>query len=146
MITTPFFLRRLRSATAVITTAVAVVVASIAVTSGVDARQVAVAEAEPIQIVEELRFGCRADVVDGQRGVVCRWSEASADGIRGYQLYRIVNGAPRELVSTVANGERRGAFDRDVEPGDHLIYGVVGRNRSGAVVAIGGPVRLALPG
>ena len=146
MIMSPFILRCLRSATAVVATVVAVLVASIVTTSAVDARQVVVAEADPIPIVEELRFGCRPDFVDGERGVLCRWSAASADDLRGYQLFRIVNGEPRELVSTVANGERRGAFDADIEPGDELIYGVVGRNRSGAVVAVGGPVRLALPG
>lgn len=99
----------------------------------------------PVDAVEELRLGCRTGVVDGQRGILCRWSEAHHDRLRGYQLYRIVNGSPRELVVTVAAGERLHAFDANVQPGDHVIYGVVARNRSGRVVGIGGPVRVAIP-
>lgn len=92
---------------------------------------------------EELRLRCEVDIIGDQRGVLCRWSEATAQ-VRGYQLYRIVNGAPRELVATVPNGDRLHAFDTDVLPGDRVIYGVVGRNGAGRVVAIGGPVRLGI--
>ena len=94
---------------------------------------------------EQLRLGCNVDIVDGERGVLCRWSEATVE-VRGYQLYRIVNGAARELVATVPTGERLHAFDTDLQAGDRVIYGVVGRNAAGRVVAIGGPVRLGIGG
>lgn len=92
---------------------------------------------------EELRLGCHVDIIGDQRGVLCRWSEATSE-VRGYQVYRIVNGAARELVATVPNGDRLHAFDTDLLPGDRVIYGVVGRNGAGRVVAIGGPVRLGI--
>lgn len=96
-------------------------------------------------VVEELRFACRPDIVQGHRGVLCRWSESSRDDVRAYQLYRIVNGSARELVATVPVGDRLAAFDRDIEAGDHIVYGVVARNVVGRVIGIGGPARVAIP-
>ena len=93
---------------------------------------------------EELRLGCAVDIIDGERGVLCRWSQATNDTVRGYQLYRIVNGAPRELVATVPAGDRLHAFDTDLAAGDRVIYGVVARNAAGRVIGIGGPVRLGI--
>ena len=96
--------------------------------------------------VETLRLKCELDAVGDQRGVSCRWSESSRDSVRGYQLYRIVNGSARQLVATVPAGHRLHAFDAEVRPGDHIVYGVVARNRAGRVIGIGGPVRIAIPG
>lgn len=101
--------------------------------------------AEPERIVDTLRLDCQVDSVDGERGVLCRWSASERDGVRGYQLYRIVNGSPRELVATVAAGERLHAFDADIGQGDRLIYGVVARNGNGRMIGLGGPVRLGIP-
>lgn len=96
--------------------------------------------------VEPLRLDCQVESIGGERGVLCRWSASNRDGLRGYQLYRIVNGSPRELVATVGAGERLHAFDTDIGQGDRLIYGVVARNQHGRVVGLGGPVRLGIPG
>ena len=93
---------------------------------------------------EELRLGCSVDIIDGERGVLCRWSQATNDTVRGYQLYRIVNGAPRELVATVPAGDRLHAFDTELAAGDRVVYGVVARNTAGRVIGIGGPVRLGI--
>lgn len=101
--------------------------------------------ARPKAVVDSLRLDCQVDGVDGERGVLCRWSSSQRDGLRGYQLYRIVNGGPRELVATVGAGERLHAFDTDINRGDRLIYGVVARNDVGRVIGRGGPVRLGIP-
>ncbi|MEM7091854.1 MAG: hypothetical protein AAF567_02530 [Actinomycetota bacterium] len=98
----------------------------------------------PHDRIEQLRLACNVDIVDGERGVLCRWSESTRDNLRGYQLYRIVNGSARQLVGTVAAGERLHIFDTDVAAGDHIIYGVVARNRVGRVIGLGGPVRLGI--
>lgn len=106
-------------------------------------------DARPVRAVdrvEELRLACSPDIVGDERGVVCRWSESTSEDLRGYQLYRITNGAARVLVATVAGGERLHAFDSDAAAGDRLIYGVVARNGSGRVIGRGGPVRLGIPG
>ena len=118
---------------------------------------VAVADAQPIRDrvaepvrdrpndrIEELRFACNQEIVGDQRGVLCRWSASTRDDVRGYQLYRIVNGAARELVATVPVGDRLHAFDTDLLAGDRVIYGVVARNTAGRVIGIGGPVRLGI--
>jgi len=108
------------------------------------ARQARDAQVQPK--VEPLRLACDIDIVGDERGVLCRWSASSRDNLRGYQLYRIVNGSPRELVATVLPGERLHAFDTNVNQGDRLIYGVVARNGQGRVIGLGGPVRLGIPG
>lgn len=97
-----------------------------------------------VRPVEELRLSCNADVVGDQRGVLCRWSEADNPNTRGYRLYRIVNGSPRELISTVGNDGRFGYFDTDLEAPSKLVYGVVAANRSGRVIGIGGPAHVSL--
>lgn len=100
----------------------------------------------PNDRVERLRLDCHRDIVGDRRGVFCRWSASSADSVRGYQLYRSVNGSARQLVATVPVGDRLHAFDTDIRPGDHLVYGVVARTRTGRVIGFGGPVRVAIPG
>jgi len=108
------------------------------------ARQAQDVRAQPK--VEPLRLACAVDIVEDDRGVLCQWSASTRDNVRGYQLYRIVNGSPRELVATVLPGERLHAFDTDLQQGDRLIYGVVARDPQGRVIGLGGPVRLGLPG
>ena len=100
----------------------------------------------PNDRVEPLRLACHPDIVGDERGVLCRWSASSRDNVRGYQLYRIVNGSARQLVATVPVGDRLHAFDSEIRPGDHIIYGVVARNRAGRVIGLGGPVRVHIPG
>ncbi len=129
-----------------------IVVALVATTTAT----VATAEAQPDHVrdadqiddrehdLAKLRLRCHVDIVGDERGVLCRWSEAMRDDVRGYQLYRIVNGAPRELIATVPAGERLHAFDTSIAPGDRVIYGVVARNTAGRVIAVGGPVRLGI--
>ena len=96
--------------------------------------------------IEVLKLRCAADIVDGDRGVLCRWSASDNDTLRGYQLYRIVNGSPRELVATVGADGRLGAFDTDINAGDRLVYGVVARNRVGRVIGQSRPARVHIPG
>lgn len=95
--------------------------------------------------IEELRLKCRPRIVHGERGVRCRWSASNNDNVRAYQVYRIVNGSPRELVATIPADGRRVSFDADVQRGDRLVYGVVARNAAGRVLAVGGPERLGIP-
>jgi len=91
---------------------------------------------------ERLRLACGPELIDGQRGVLCRWSEAKNPHTRGYKLYRIVDGAPRELVATVGVDGRRGHFDTDVAAPSQLIYGVVSVDRSGNLLGRSAPVRV----
>ena len=132
------------------------VLAALASFVAVSAATVATADAQPARDrvaqptqdrgdeLAKLRLACHVDIVGDQRGVLCRWSEAVRDDVRGYELYRIVNGAPRELVAAVPAGERLHAFDPAIAAGDRVIYGVVARNSAGRVIAIGGPVRLGI--
>jgi len=101
---------------------------------------------ERIDKIEPLRIACAVDSQAGERGVLCRWSESTGDQVRAYQLLRIVNGSPREVVATITPDARLHAFDADIEPGDRIVYGVVARNRSGRVVAVGGPVPVGIAG
>lgn len=95
--------------------------------------------------IDQLRMACTPDVVENQRGVLCRWSESSQSGIRGYLVYRIANDAPRELIATVGLDQRNGYFDVDVSPGASLAYIVTAVDGSGTVLGIGGPATVAWP-
>ena len=98
----------------------------------------------PASAVETLRLGCNRDFVDGQRGVLCQWSEATNAHTRGYQLFRVTDGSARELVTTVGVNGRRGFFDTDVSAPSSLVYGVVSFNRSGRLLGRSAPVHVQL--
>ena len=88
----------------------------------------------PQPVVETLRLACAPDFIDGERGVLCQWSEATNPQTRGYKLYRITDGSPRELVATVAANGRLGYFDTGVAAPASLVYGVISVNRSGRLL------------
>ncbi len=93
----------------------------------------------PVQDVETLRLGCSPDFVNGQRGVLCKWSEATNPRTRAYQLYRITEGSARELVTTVGADGRLAYFDTDVSAPSSLVYGVISLNRSGRLIGRSAP-------
>lgn len=95
--------------------------------------------------IAELRLACRPDNVGGERGVLCRWSESTVAHTRGYVVYRIVDGEPREAIHRVGVDGRRAFFDTEIRPGSTHVYGVVAVNRMGEAVAVGGPERVRWP-
>lgn len=90
---------------------------------------------QPAPLVEKLRLHCQVEAVNGQRGVSCQWSASSFASTRAYQLYRIVDGQARELVSTSTPDQRLAHFDADLVAPSTVTYGVVAVNRAGRVVA-----------
>lgn len=123
-----------------------VALATLAATSGVAEAQtdeaterVAVRDAER---PERLRLGCAPDDIDGRRGVVCRWSEASDPNTRAYRLYRSVDGAAREVVATVGADGRLGHFDTDVSAPSRIVYGVVSLGPGGRLLGRSAPARV----
>ena len=95
--------------------------------------------AQPLHQVEDLRLACQATNIGGERGVACRWSEATNERTRGYKLLKITNGEPRELVTTVGADGRLGFFDTDVVAPSTVTYGVVAVNRVGRVIGVSAP-------
>lgn len=93
---------------------------------------------------ERLRLRCAPTVRGDRVAVKCRWSASIQPEIRAYQLYRIVDGNARQLIATKGLDERRMHVDRRVHAGQTIIYGVVGLNHNGRVIAIGGPERVVL--
>lgn len=139
--------RRIGSAALLLSLMAAMVVATAGVADAGPIRdRQPVRVAEQPNPVEELRLACGVEIIDDERGVLCRWSASTHDHVRGYKLFRIVDGSARELVATVGAEERLHGFDVNIEAGNHLIYGVVAVNGNGRVVGIGGPVRLSIPG
>lgn len=134
-----------------LTVVVALTIAILASTVGladaqVDGVQVndAPVDTRPASKVETLRLKCAVDVVGDQRGVLCQWSEAKNRRTRAYQLYRIVDGSPRELLTTVGRDGRRAYFDTDVSAPSSLVYGVISLNRSGRLIGRSAPVHIHL--
>ena len=134
------YLRRLRQ----LVTLAAVVMAMLATTVTVADAQVDRSRARPVPVqdVETLRLSCNPDSIDGQRGVLCRWSEATNPNTRAYQLFRITDGSPRQLVTTVGVDGRLGFFDTDVSAPSSLVYGVVSVNRAGRLLGRSAPVHV----
>jgi hypothetical protein len=102
-------------------------------------------QVEPVRAAlqaETLRLVCGLDFVNGERGVVCQWSEATNTRTRAYQLFRIANGSPRELVTTVGANARLGYFDTDVAAPSSLAYSVISVNRRGRLTGRSVPVRV----
>lgn len=97
----------------------------------------------PARVVETLRLACAPDSIDGERGVLCQWSEATNPRTRGYQLFRITDGAPRQLVTTVGVNGRLGYFDTDVAAPSSQTYGVISVNRNGRLVGRSAPVTVS---
>ena len=97
-------------------------------------------DVRPALHVETLRLACAPDFINGERGVLCKWSEATNPKTRAYQLYRIVDGSARELLTTVGNDGRRAYFDTDVSAPSSLVYGVVSLNRQGRLIGRSAPV------
>jgi hypothetical protein len=93
----------------------------------------------PVQDVETLRLACAPDFINGQRGVLCKWSEATNPRTRAYQLYRITEGSQRELLTTVGADGRLAYFDTDVSAPSSLVYGVISLNRSGRLIGRSAP-------
>lgn len=82
--------------------------------------------------VKVLSLGCEGRRVETNLGAVCRWS--AADGVRAYQLWRIVDRGHRELVGTYDNTT---TIARDDVPDDaHLVrYAVLGLDGDGDIIA-----------
>ena len=93
----------------------------------------------PAPVVETLRLRCAPDFINGQRGVLCEWSEATNPTTRAYQLYRITNGSARELLVTRSADGRRAYFDTDVNAPSSLVYGVISVNRNGRLLGQSAP-------
>lgn len=129
--------RRLLLATVVVVTVFATAMAP------ADA-QVDRSRPRPVHDVERLRLDCAPHNSDVQRGVLCRWSEARNVDTRAYQLFRIVDGVPRELIATVGVDGRRGYFDTDVAAPSSLVYGVISVNRNGRLLGRSAPVHIQL--
>ncbi len=96
------------------------------------------------EVDHQIRLACGPRVKGDQLGVRCKWSQAQNDRVRGYQLFRSVNGEARELVTTVGANARLTYFDTDVKAPSKIVYGVVGLNRAGRVIAVSNPVRVEL--
>jgi hypothetical protein len=99
-------------------------------------------QVRPVPQVEVLRLACGPDFVNGERGVLCQWSEAANPRTRGYKLFRIADGSPREVVTTVGLNGRLGSFDTDVEAPSLLVYVVTSVNRSGRLIGQSAPVQV----
>lgn len=97
------------------------------------------------QDIEHLRMACNQDFVNGERGVLCRWSEATQPEVRGYLVYRIADRDQREVIARIGLDERTAFFDTAVTPGATLTYGVTAVDGAGSVVAVGGPQQVTLP-
>jgi hypothetical protein len=98
----------------------------------------------PVQPFEQLRLSCDVEIVGDHRGVLCRWSPTQQSTARAYQLYRIVDGSPRRLLTTVGADGRLAYFDTDLSAPSEVTYGVVALSRNGRVIGIGGPVRVQI--
>jgi hypothetical protein len=95
--------------------------------------------------VEELRFVCRRDSIEGERGILCRWSRSQQRETRGYLVYRSIDGAEREVIAHVGLDARRANFDTEIIPGAVHIYYVAAVDADGEVIGIGGPERVRWP-
>ena len=58
-------------------------------------------------------------------GVICEWQTPVKVDIGRFTVHRTRNGGPRELVANVA-APRTQSVDRDVQPGDSVVYVVTG--------------------
>lgn len=92
-----------------------------------------------------IHLGCQPETDGDQRGVLCKWTPLEHDALRGYQLYRSVDGAARELIASVGAGGRLHHFDTDINGPTKIVYGVVAVNRNGRVLAVSNPVAVQIP-
>lgn len=103
-------------------------------------------QVRPQPFVETLRLACSPDVIEGERGILCQWSEAQNPQTRGYKLFRIVDGFHRELVTSVGLDGRRGFFDTDLNAPSSVIYGVISVNDQGRLLGRSAPVHVQFGG
>ena len=99
-----------------------------------------VPEPEP----QDLRFGCERASDGDVRGITCRWVGAEG-AVRGYVLYRSVDGGAREAIYRTGPDGRLGHVDGPLRPGHRYTYAVVALDGAGEVVGIGGPVTIGIP-
>lgn len=93
---------------------------------------------------QTLRFACDRASDGGHRGIACRWSAATGE-VRGYVLYRSVDGGAREAIHGAAPAGRLGHFDGPLRPGHRYTYAVVALGADGEVLGGGGPVTIGIP-
>lgn len=91
-----------------------------------------------------LRFACERASDGEHRGIACRWSAATGE-VRGYVLYRSVDGGAREAIYRAGADGRLGHFDGPLRPGHRYTYAVVALGADGEVLGGGGPVTIGIP-
>lgn len=94
---------------------------------------------------DALSLACVLTSNGDQRGVACKWSKATHPAAAGYQLWRSVDGGPREAIYKTGLDGRRGFFDTKIKPGQTIRYAVIVVDRAGRVVGHGGPVAVRIP-
>ena len=94
---------------------------------------------------EVLRMACALGSAGDQRGVVCKWSEATHPRAAGYVLWRSVDGGAREKIYRTRLGGRLGFVDTEIKPGQTIRYAVIVVNKHGHKVGKGGPVVVKIP-
>jgi hypothetical protein len=96
-----------------------------------------------------LRLGCSITRYHAAPAVLCKWSAAESDNLRGYRLWRTV-GAPgshaRVLIGRIGADQRLRHLDTRVRRGHVYTYAVVAVGKDGSKVAVGGPVAVRIPG
>lgn len=138
--------RPLRTILVLATTALAVVVGSIAPVGATTADQAidlspirpVIAEPEPIPLptpIELLRLRCRGVLDrDGMPGVLCKWTRPTVDSARILVLERN-SGDGFEPIWRTENLQRRRYFDEKVDPGQRYRYRVRVYDSRGHLVA-----------
>jgi hypothetical protein len=96
-------------------------------------------------VPKPFKLVCVAKVAEAKVGVVCEWSAAPNDRLRGYQLWRKVGDGARELVTTVPVDGARRFFDTNVQRGQQIVYTLVAIDGDGATVVATDGVRVVIP-
>lgn len=112
---------------------------------------VVIGQSEPVVVRlperprEQITLACERATTGGQRGIACRWWEATRDDAVGYVLVRSIDGGPRERIfRTPVDGPNR-YVDAPLRPGHRYTYAVLVLDADGQVIGEGGPVTVGWP-
>jgi hypothetical protein len=95
---------------------------------------------------QALAFNCVVVIDNATTHARCHWAATTRSTAVRYVLWRSVDGGPRQVVYRTGIAGHRYFTDATVKPGQVIRYAVVALDKSGRVVAFGGPDTVHIPG
>lgn len=114
-------------------------------TAPADAKPDTRPDVRPDREPPHVRFACELRRTDTGPAIECKWSEAPADRVAGYRLWRAVDDRAREVIHETRDLRENGYVDRAVRPGHLYHYAVQYLGADGEVLVTSHAERIRVP-